>query len=71
MFTEIVWVAVQLPRKDNKKNLKCGERNVDLSMGRLDWLDGIRATWGSHAEVEFLCEQFAKDGTFQCVLAVM
>lgn len=71
MFTEIVWIAVQLPCKVNQRNLKCGERNVDLPMGRLEWLDVIRATWGSHAEVDFLIEQFAKDGTFQCVLAVM
>jgi hypothetical protein len=54
MFTEIVWMAGQLPRKDNQRNPKCVQRNVDLSMGRLDWLDVIRATWGSHAEMDFL-----------------
>jgi hypothetical protein len=54
MFTLIVWMAVQIPCKDNQRNPKCGERNVDLSMGRLDWLDVIRATLGFHAEVDFL-----------------
>jgi len=54
MFTEIVWIAVQLPCKDNQRNPKCGERNVNLSMGRLDWLDVIGATRGSHAEMGFL-----------------
>jgi len=53
MFTEIVWIAVQLPCKDNQRNPKCGEINVDLSMGRLDWLDVIRATRGCHVEVGF------------------
>jgi hypothetical protein len=54
MFTEIVRMTLQLPCKDNQRNPKCGERNVDLSMGRLNWLDVIRATWGSRAEMDFL-----------------
>ena len=47
-------MAVQLPYKDNQRNLKCGERNVDLSMSRLHWLDVNRATSGFHVVVDFL-----------------
>ena len=67
---EIVWMAVQLPCKDNQRNPKSGERNVDLSMGRLDWLDVIRATWGSHVEVDFfewtVCRRWHISVCFGC-----